>query len=83
MFRCEGVVVKRVLFILPLCTFAGAVLGWCHAFMREPFFLCEATVAVRGTPLRQGGIAELRRQMLETPVLIEAARPSGDRKSVV
>ena len=68
---------KRLLLILPLCTFAGAVLGWCHAFMREPLFLCEATVAVRGTPLRQGGIAELRRQMLETPVLIEAARQSG------
>lgn len=68
---------KRLLLIFPLCTFAGAVLGWCYAFMREPLFLCEATVAVRGSPLRQGGIAELRRQMLEAPVLVEAARQSG------
>ena len=68
---------KRILIFLLLFSFAGAVLGWCYALMREPLFLCEATVAVRGTPLREGGIAEIRRQMLEAPVLVEAARQSG------
>lgn len=68
---------KRLLIILLLFTFAGAVLGWCYAFMREPLFLCEATVAVRGSPLREGGIAEIRREMLQAPVLVEAARQSG------
>lgn len=63
--------------LLILFCFAGAVLGWCYALMREPLFLCEATVAVRGAPLREGGIAEIRRQMLEAPVLIEAAHQSG------
>jgi hypothetical protein len=69
--------VKRLLIFLLLFSPAGAVLGWCYAFMRDPLFLCEATVAVRGTPLREGGIAEIRRQMVEAPVLVEAARQSG------
>lgn len=68
---------KRLLVFLLLFSFVGAVLGWCYAFMREPLFLCEATVAVRGTPLREGGIPEIRRQMLEAPVLVEAASQSG------
>ncbi|MEI6632199.1 MAG: hypothetical protein WCP22_00110 [Chlamydiota bacterium] len=68
---------KRIPIFLLLFSFAGAVLGWCYALMREPLFLCEATVAVRGTPLREGGIAEIRRQMIEAPVLVEAAHQSG------
>ena len=68
---------KRTLTVTLLFSVAGAVLGWCLAFMREPLFLCEATVAVRGEPLREGGIAEVRRQMLEAPALLEAARHSG------
>jgi hypothetical protein len=66
-----------MLILCVMCSFTGAVLAWCYAFLRPPMFISEATVETRGVPATRDEIESVRHKLLDKPVLAEAAGRSG------
>ncbi|MDD5557274.1 MAG: hypothetical protein PHN82_08500 [bacterium] len=68
---------KRAFLFIAVFSLAGAVLAWSSAFLREPVFLSEAVVEVRGGVRSPEEQENIRRRLADPPVLLDIARRAG------